>query len=91
MAALRAVVFFALLEKPQGGCSNTPPPPAGRGLKHHVLTGPYTEDGIDLAWTVGPQFLHWLGFPLSLAGGPSPLPGPSPMTVMQSVPNCQDA
>ena len=30
-AALRAAVFFAILEKPEGGRSNAPPP-AGRGL-----------------------------------------------------------
>ena len=32
-AALRAAVFFAILEKPEGGGVQTPPPPAGRGLK----------------------------------------------------------
>ena len=32
-AALRAAVFFAILEKPEGGGGvQTPPPPAGRGL-----------------------------------------------------------
>ena len=31
-AALRAAVFFAILEKPEGGVQ-TPPPPAGRGLR----------------------------------------------------------
>ena len=29
-APLRAAVFFAILEKPQGGCSNTPPPSRAR-------------------------------------------------------------
>ena len=31
-AALRAAVFFAILEKPEGGAFKRPPPPAGRGL-----------------------------------------------------------
>ena len=32
-AALRAAVFFAILEKPEGGAFKRPPPPAGRGLR----------------------------------------------------------
>ena len=31
-AALRAAVFFAILEKPEEGAFKRPPPPAGRGL-----------------------------------------------------------
>ena len=31
-AALRAAVFFAILEKPEGGGAFKCPPPAGRGL-----------------------------------------------------------
>ena len=34
-AALRAAVFFAILEKPEGGGGRSNAPPAGRGLKRH--------------------------------------------------------
>ena len=35
-AALRAAVFFAILEKPKGGGGVQTPPPAGRGLNLHL-------------------------------------------------------
>ena len=36
-AALRAAVFFAILEKPEGGGGRSNAPPAGRGLSSSAL------------------------------------------------------
>ena len=38
LAALRAVIFFAICEKPMGGGTYVPPPPPGRAQASHVGT-----------------------------------------------------
>ena len=59
-AALRAAVFFAILEKPEGGVQT--PLPAGRGLMHLdlILTRPYSNFNSDYVLEWNDWKWHWI-------------------------------